>query len=128
MGTCPGGQLEADVRARPDWPRPGAPATPGQRHGTASDARARARGRGVRSSRSEQASAVWHGDRVHLHWPLVPRLKHEALVHLVRNSPAMVIELLGAALGVALPLTAIPRPTAAEITDLDLAEYRADGV
>ena len=40
----------------------------------------------------------------------------------------MVIELLREALGIALPLTPCPRPTSAEITDLDLAEYRADGV
>ena len=63
-----------------------------------------------------------------LDWPIVPRLKHEALVHLVRDSPGMVIALLREVLGIGLPLTARPRPTSAEIIDLDLAEYRADGV
>lgn len=58
----------------------------------------------------------------------MPRLQHEALVHLVRNAPEMVMDLLRGAFGLELPLRARPRLTGAEITDLDLAEYRADGV
>lgn len=38
------------------------------------------------------------------------------------------MELLRSALGVERPLNAVPRMTAGEVTDLDLAEFRADGV
>jgi hypothetical protein len=69
---------------------------------------------------------VSHADRVHLHGPTMPRLPHEALVHLVRSAPEMVMELIRRTLGVTAPINVRPRLTAGDITDLDLAEYRAD--
>jgi hypothetical protein len=58
----------------------------------------------------------------------MPKLSHEALVRLVRAAPEMIVELLQRELGVELPAHARPRITAAELVDLDLAEYRADAV
>jgi len=58
----------------------------------------------------------------------MPKLSHEALVHLVRAAPEVIVGLLRSALGLELPTTAQPRITAAELVDLNLAEYRADAV
>lgn len=58
----------------------------------------------------------------------MPRLKHEALVHLVRNAPEMVLELLRTVLAVDIPLRPHPRLTAGEWTNLDLPEFRADNI
>ena len=58
----------------------------------------------------------------------MPKLTHEALVHLVRAAPELVLRLLGSELASELPLHAPPRVTAAEFTDLNFAEHRADAV
>ncbi len=58
----------------------------------------------------------------------MPKLSHEALVHLVRAAPGMIVGLLRSELGLELPAQAQPRITAAELVDLNLAEYRADAV
>jgi len=58
----------------------------------------------------------------------MPKLSHEALVRLVRAAPEMFVGLLQRALGLDLPAQAQARVTAAELVDLDLAEYRADAV
>ena len=58
----------------------------------------------------------------------MPKLSHEALVHLVRAAPEAILQLLERALGLELPPLARPRITAAELVDLNLAEYRADAV
>ncbi len=58
----------------------------------------------------------------------MPKLTHEALVHLVRAAPELVLRLLGPELAAELPMHAPPRVTAAELTDLNFAEHRADAV
>lgn len=58
----------------------------------------------------------------------MPKLSHEALVHLVRAAPEAILGLLQRELGIELPAMAQPRITAAELVDLNLAEYRADAV
>lgn len=58
----------------------------------------------------------------------MPKLTHEALVHLIRAAPELVLRLLGSELASELPLHAPPRVTAAEFTDLNFAEHRADAV
>jgi hypothetical protein len=58
----------------------------------------------------------------------LPKLSHEALVQLVRAAPDMIVGLLQRELGLELPAQAHPRITAAELVDLNLAEYRADVV
>jgi hypothetical protein len=58
----------------------------------------------------------------------MPRLSHEALVHLVRTAPEMVVDLIRRVLPIAGALQVQPRLSAGELTDLDLAEYRADAV
>jgi len=58
----------------------------------------------------------------------MPKLSHEALVHLVRAAPDVIVGLLRRELGLELPAQAQPRITAAELVDLNLAEYRADAV
>ena len=58
----------------------------------------------------------------------MPKLSHEALVHLVRAAPGVIVELLRSELGLELPAQAQARITAAELVDLNLAEYRADAV
>ena len=60
--------------------------------------------------------------------PCMPKLSHEALVHLVRAAPEVIVGLLQRELGFELPAQAHPRITAAELVDLNLAEYRADAV
>lgn len=58
----------------------------------------------------------------------MPKLSHEALVHLVRAAPQAIVALVSRALAIELPLQVAPRVTAAELVDLNLAEYRADAV
>jgi len=58
----------------------------------------------------------------------MPKLSHEALVHLVRAAPGVIVELLRSELGLELPAQVQARITAAELVDLNLAEYRADAV
>ena len=58
----------------------------------------------------------------------MPKLSHEALVHLVRAAPEAIVALVGRVLATELPLQVQPRVTAAELVDLNLAEYRADAV
>ena len=58
----------------------------------------------------------------------MPKLSHEALVHLVRAAPEAIVGLLQHQLGLELPAQAQVRITAAELVDLNLAEYRADAV
>ncbi len=58
----------------------------------------------------------------------MPKLSHEALVHLVRAAPGVIVELLQRQLGLDLPAQTHARITAAELVDLNLAEYRADAV
>ncbi len=58
----------------------------------------------------------------------MPKLSHESLVHLVRAAPEVILGLLQRELGLELPAQAHPRITAAELVDLNLAEYRADAV
>lgn len=58
----------------------------------------------------------------------MPKLSHEALVHLVRSAPELVPELLRDAAGLGLPLPTPSRVTAAEFVDLNFAEHRADAV
>lgn len=58
----------------------------------------------------------------------MPRLRHEALVHLVRTAPEILIDLIGQALSIAAPMQVRPRTTAGEFVDLDHAEFRADAV
>lgn len=53
---------------------------------------------------------------------------HEALVRLVRSAPEVVVGLLRSSLGLDVPVNLQPRVTAAELTDLDFAELRADVV
>ena len=58
----------------------------------------------------------------------MPKLSHEALVHLVRAAPEVIVGLLQRELGFESSAMAQPRITAAELVDLNLAEYRADAV
>ena len=58
----------------------------------------------------------------------MPKLSHEALVHLVRAAPEAIVALVGRVLAPELPLQVQPRVTATELVDLNLAEYRADAV
>ncbi len=58
----------------------------------------------------------------------MPKLSHESLVHLVRAAPELIVSLLQRQLGFDLSALAHPRITAAELVDLNLAEYRADAV
>ena len=58
----------------------------------------------------------------------MPKLSHEALVQLVRAAPEMIVGLLQRELGLELPAQTHARITAAELVDLNLAEYRADAV
>ena len=58
----------------------------------------------------------------------MPKLSHEALVHLVRAAPEAIVGLLQRELGLELPAQPHARITAAELVDLNLAEYRADAV
>jgi len=58
----------------------------------------------------------------------MPKLSHEALVHLVRAAPGVIVGLLQRELGLELPAQTQPRITSAELVDLNLAEYRADAV
>ena len=58
----------------------------------------------------------------------MPKLPHEALVHLVRNAPEVIFRLLQQELGVELPLNVPRRITAAEFVDLNFAEHRADAI
>ncbi|MBK7829257.1 hypothetical protein [Nannocystis sp.] len=58
----------------------------------------------------------------------MPKLSHEALVHLVRAAPEAIVGLLQRELGFESSAMAQPRITAAELVDLNLAEYRADAV
>ena len=58
----------------------------------------------------------------------MPKLSHEALVHLVRAAPEVILGLLQRELGLELSAMAHPRITDAELVDLNLAEYRADAV
>ena len=55
-------------------------------------------------------------------------MAHEALVHLVRAAPALVVDLFRRSLQLGEPLHVVSRVTAAEVVDLHLAEYRADVV
>lgn len=56
----------------------------------------------------------------------MPSQLHEALLLLFRNGPTLAPALLGEALGVALPTFAEASVAAADLTDLQPAEYRAD--
>ena len=58
----------------------------------------------------------------------MPKLTHEALVHLVRSAPEVIFQLLRHELGIELPLHVPPRITAAEFVDLNFAEHRADAI
>ena len=58
----------------------------------------------------------------------MPKLPHEALVHLVRSAPEVIFHLLQHELGVELPLNVPLRITAAEFVDLNFAEHRADAI
>ncbi len=58
----------------------------------------------------------------------MPKLSHEALVHLVRAAPHAIVELLREALALDLPAPVQARITAAELVDVNFAEYRADAV
>lgn len=58
----------------------------------------------------------------------MPKLPHEALVHLVRSAPEVIFRLLQRELGVDLPLNVPGRVTAAEFVDLNFAEHRADAI
>ena len=58
----------------------------------------------------------------------MPKLPHEALVHLVRSAPEAIVRLLQHELALDLPMHAPPRVTAAEFVDLNFAEHRADAV
>lgn len=58
----------------------------------------------------------------------MPKLSHEALVHLVRSAPEAIVRLLQTELALDLPLHVPPRVTAAEFIDLNFAEHRADAV
>jgi hypothetical protein len=58
----------------------------------------------------------------------MPKLPHEALVHLVRSAPEVIFHLLRHEFGVDLPLHAPRRVTAAEFVDLNFAEHRADAI
>ncbi len=58
----------------------------------------------------------------------MPKLSHEALVQLVRAAPEVIVGLLQRELGLDLPAQTHARITAAELVDLNLAEYRADAV
>lgn len=49
----------------------------------------------------------------------MPKLKHEALVQLVRGAPDVVTELLRSSLGLTVPVRARPRVTATELKDPD---------
>ena len=57
----------------------------------------------------------------------MPKLPHEALVQLIRNAPALIVELLQPQTARA-PLPTPLRVTAAEFVDLNFAEHRADAV
>jgi hypothetical protein len=63
-----------------------------------------------------------------LRGPCMPKLSHEALVHLVRAAPEAILGLLQRALGLELPAHALPRITITELVDLNLAEYHADAI
>ncbi|MFL5354258.1 hypothetical protein [Archangium sp.] len=56
----------------------------------------------------------------------MPSLRHEALLELFRNRPALAAELLRDALGVELPAYAEARAESAELTQVVPTEYRAD--
>jgi hypothetical protein len=56
----------------------------------------------------------------------MPSITHEALVLLFRNRPELAPELLRDALGVTLPAYAEARVEAADLSDVNPAEYRAD--
>ncbi len=58
----------------------------------------------------------------------MPKLSHEALVHLVRAAPTVILGLLQRELGLDVSAMAQLHITAAELVDLNLAEYRADAV
>ncbi len=58
----------------------------------------------------------------------MPKLSHESLVHLIRAAPEVILGLLQRELGFDAPAMAHPRITAAELVDLNFAEYRADAV
>ena len=56
----------------------------------------------------------------------MPSLRHEALLELFRNRPALAAELLRDALGIELPAYAEARAESAELTQVVPTEYRAD--
>jgi hypothetical protein len=56
----------------------------------------------------------------------MPSLRHEALLELFRNRPALAAELLRDALGVELPSYVEARAESAELTQVVPTEYRAD--
>lgn len=58
--------------------------------------------------------------------PVVPTIKHEALLLLLRHRPALAAELLRDSLGVKLPPFRDARVSAAELSELQPAPYRAD--
>ncbi|MFE8605268.1 hypothetical protein [Archangium violaceum] len=56
----------------------------------------------------------------------MPSLRHEALLELFRNRPALAAELLRDALGIEVPAYAEARAESAELTQVVPTEYRAD--
>ncbi|NUQ79288.1 MAG: hypothetical protein HUU21_37740, partial [Polyangiaceae bacterium] len=56
----------------------------------------------------------------------MPSMRHECLVDLFKNRPALGAELLAEALGIALPSYTDARLISIDLTEIRPAEYRAD--
>jgi hypothetical protein len=60
--------------------------------------------------------------------PIMPKLKHEGLVKMFRERPAMAGDLLGGPLRISVPEFDSARVSSSDLTDLAPTEYRADAV